>query len=172
MRQMFAFDEKLLTRARRRIIKSLSNFSPTINKTRVIGIHNRRGDAATVASVGYLTADREYFEMATGFFRRRNFYNPEITVVFLVLGENFADNQRIFAGINNTIVLEPVDAAEDMCLLTLCDGAIITIGTYSWWAGFLNGGTVVASAIFAKRENPTALKNLTIDFFAPNSIVL
>lgn len=156
-----------------RIFATLNKYASAPNKTRVIGIHNRRGDVVTDPSVGYKLADREYFTMAMAYFRRRDYYNLGITVVFLVLGEDFKGNEEMFADINNTFVLQPApDPAEDMCLLTLCDGVIMTSGTYSWWAGFLNARPSVASRLYAKHGNPTTWKNLTIDFFAPNSVVL
>lgn len=110
--------------------------------------------------------------MAIEYFRRLEYYNQEITVIFLVLGEDFQGNKQIFSKMNDTFVLQPVDPAEDMCLLTQCDGVIITTGTFSWWSGYLNNHLVVASRLFAKHGNPQAFKNLTIDFFSPNSVVL
>ncbi len=34
-------------------------------------------------------------------------------------------------------------AYVDFAMLTMCDHVIITIGTFSYWAAYLNGGEVV-----------------------------
>jgi hypothetical protein len=39
---------------------------------------------------------------------------------------------------------KPMSAIEDLAAMAQCDHAIITLGTFGWWAGFLINGNVVA----------------------------
>ena len=92
-------------------------------------------------------------------------------MLFLALSEDVIENQQLFIDTKDVAVLQPADYFEDICLLTLCDGLILSTGTYSWWSGFLNDGPVVASRLFHK-PGLNHYANLTDEFFTPNMIVL
>ena len=53
---------------------SVHKFGKSRKQTRAIGIHNRLGDVHADSTV-YRAADKEYFNMAMAFFRRREYRN-------------------------------------------------------------------------------------------------
>jgi len=41
----------------------------------------------------------------------------------------------------------------DLALLSLADHSIITVGTFSWWAGWLAGGNVIYYGKFPRKDS-------------------
>lgn len=90
--------------------------------------------------------------MAMAYFHRREYYT-ETPVLFLLLGESqdFDWHVNAFANFTDVKVLTPAEAAEDMALLSMCDGLILSTGTFGWWAAYLNRGPIVVSFTFWKK---------------------
>lgn len=130
VRKKFTFNKKIST--------SVHSYMKTIRTsgTKVIGIHARRGDHL---ELGYMKFPPiSYFKMAKLYFKNK--YNK---VQFIVATndrkwakENFEDNDTM-------IISHSKNAAEDLAILGSCDGVIMSLGTFSWWGGWLCGGDVI-----------------------------
>ena len=108
------------------------------NKT-LIGIHARRGDFLRLHAFhrGKLGGDKVYFNKAMSYYR--NLYSDAI---FVVVSDDQPWCQQNIVGpdVRYSPFTKPM---ADFSIMTLCDHTIITSGTFSWWAGWLAGGTVV-----------------------------
>ena len=133
VRSMFVFKSNVMETAKRFVSHRLPNL---ITK---IGIHVRRGDflRADYIQDGRVVANANYINKAMTFYRRRY-----VRTHFVVCGD---DVQWCRKNIRSSDVTfsEFKDPVLDMAILSMCDHAIITVGTFSLWAGFLSGGTVV-----------------------------
>ena len=106
----------------------------------LVGVHVRRGDYLLKVHVGmgYRTAPAAYFRRAMNYMRRRFG-----SVAFLVSTDNARWFRRSVTSASDVIMLSRREAETDMALLTSLDHVIISVGTYSWWVGFLNRGVTV-----------------------------
>ena len=105
----------------------------------LIGIHVRRGDFLTTKDVkrGKVVADRLYIKKAMNFFITK-YPNSFFVVVSddkRWCKDNIVGTNVVFSEFELPII--------DLAIMSLCDHMIITVGTFSWWAGWLAGGTVV-----------------------------
>ena len=110
-----------------------------------VAIHVRRGD---IVRSSHLTAPgSEYFEKAKTYFKKKYGKN----VIFIVI-----TNGLLWCKVN----LNMKDAfltgesgkktsMEDFSIAISCNHTIMSVGTYSWWVGFLTGGDVVYAKNFA-----------------------
>jgi len=103
-----------------------------------VGIHVRRTDQITEErqTMGFIPQPPSYFIHAMEYFRQE--YNR---VQFIVTSddlawckENILDEHIEFSTHNYTM---------DLAILSLSDHIIISLGTYSWWAGWLCKGTTI-----------------------------
>lgn len=112
----------------------------TLDKIVFVGIHVRMGDkqSSKMQHAGYRLANATYFRHAMDYFRQK-YQN----VHFVVCSDSIA---WCHANLKDPDVHFPSGkrrVLNDLALLTLCDHLVITVGTFGWWAGFLNGGDVV-----------------------------
>ena len=107
------------------------------NFTRV-GIHVRRGDRVTerMDSRGFIQPPIEFFYNAMNYFLERH-----ERVQFIVASddipwceENLKAEHIVYSGQTYTI---------DMAIMSSCDHVVITLGSFSWWVGWLNKGTTI-----------------------------
>ena len=105
----------------------------------LVGIHIRRGDFLSEKDIkrGKCVADKHYIKKAMDYFKK--LYTD---CVFVVASddipwcrENIVGDHVVFSGFKEPII--------DLAILSLCDHVIISVGTFSWWAGWLSGGKVV-----------------------------
>ncbi|XP_070194922.1 galactoside alpha-(1,2)-fucosyltransferase 1-like [Littorina saxatilis] len=111
--------------------------SQTKNVT-VVGMHIRRGDqSGWIAYLhGHNPVTPEYVSRAMTYFLQRF---PHVH--FLVASEDTAwCQQYVGQGSENVTIMEGNSAAVDIAVLTLTDHMIVSIGTFGWWAGYLNPG--------------------------------
>ncbi|KAK2159199.1 hypothetical protein LSH36_156g02010 [Paralvinella palmiformis] len=103
-----------------------------------VGIHVRRTDQITEErqTMGFIPQPPSYFIHAMEYFKQE--YNR---VQFIVTSddlawckENILDEHIAFSTHNYTM---------DLAILSLSDHIIISLGTYSWWAGWLCKGTTI-----------------------------
>ena len=132
-----AFRFKDIVKARAN--ESLGRLRKWCNRT-LIGVHVRRGDylKQELVKLGYRTAPAAYFRRAMAYMRNR-FGN----VTFLVSTADEKWFRQSVTSASDVILLKRQDAVTDMALLTSLDHVIISVGTYSWWVGFLNRGVTV-----------------------------
>ncbi|OWF52375.1 Galactoside 2-alpha-L-fucosyltransferase 1 [Mizuhopecten yessoensis] len=142
LRRQFKWKLNIQNKALRIIGKLSRKVYPSYSPTSVtkVGIHIRRGD---YVREGRPLADFEYVESAKKYFLQK--YEN----VLFIVATNPDDEARqwseknvingsgvsVFAGFNDRFV--------DMAILSFCNHVIISTGTYGWWAGFLNQGTVL-----------------------------
>lgn len=108
----------------------------------LIGLHIRRGDMirdVTASKHGHKVADKSYLRRAI------SFYEEKFMNCFYVVcsDDNKWSKENIGIHSNKLYFSKQQSKEHDLQLLTLCDHLIITVGTFGWWAGYLNNGTVV-----------------------------
>ncbi len=105
------------------------------------------------------------------YYRRKHYYDDR-EPLFLLLGDDLEWNEQNFGNYSEDIIIMPAgDPMEDLCLLVSCDALILSASSFSWWAGYLNGGPVVVSALVARNGSPLA-NELTLDYYMPGWTIL
>jgi len=111
--------------------KTKTFIKTTVSSTmsNLVGIHIRRGDF-----IGQRTVSSEKFIFdAMDYFTRK--YR---SIGFIFVSDDKAYCRRIYGKRNDTFVTpDSFNPAEDMAVISLCNHAIITVGTYGWWGAFL-----------------------------------
>ena len=99
------------------------------DKQRLVGIHVRRGDYIAYGYVNF--PPPSYFNNAMAQFPNHQF-------VVVSMDVDWCKAQPFFAN-NADVVVLPNDraGAVDIAILSLCDGIILTLGTFGWWAAWL-----------------------------------
>ncbi|GAB1598915.1 galactoside 2-alpha-L-fucosyltransferase 2-like [Argonauta hians] len=164
----FSFKEKVKGKAER-ILKNI--YENHKNKTNItqnmikVGIHVRRGDMVN-NNHGYQVASKEYFIKAKKWFQSR--YK---NVIFVVCSNDIAWCENNISD-NNTYFIKGNSPGEDMAILSYCDHLISSVGSYSWWSGFLSKGNVTYYFPPAKNNSPlrTQYSKDYMDYFLPKWI--
>lgn len=104
-----------------------------------VAVHVRRGDVISEKNrkYGYTVADAVYYKHAMDYFQQRR-----SKIVFIVCSENIAWAKENILG-DNVVYSDQTDPAVDLAIMSLCDDTIISVGSYSWWAGWLVNGTTI-----------------------------
>ena len=109
-------------------------------------INDKRSDV-TLIGVHIRMTDREkewgnktkYLRAATKFYKEKY-----TNVQFVVCSDNIKYWKKNFPNSDSVFSVDyQMEPWVDMAILSLCDHTIITVGTFSWWAGWLAGGDVV-----------------------------
>lgn len=105
----------------------------------LVGIHIRRGDFTSDYNkgLGYTMADGNYTRKAMEWHRKKTDH-----VSFVVVSDDIKWCQDNIKG-NDVIYSNFSEPIIDLAIMSLCHHAIITGGSFSWWGGWLAGGTVV-----------------------------
>ena len=112
---------------------------------KLVGIHVRRSDYGWKINYnnGYRLPEPSYFHKAKSYFRR---VFPG-RILFVVTTDDRRWSKRHLAAPDTFI--SPIQrpdldlALTDMALLTACNGTILSIGSFGWWAGFMARGPKV-----------------------------
>ncbi|XP_067653823.1 galactoside alpha-(1,2)-fucosyltransferase 2-like [Haliotis asinina] len=114
------------------------SYTPPVNLT-YIGMHVRRGDYLSSLSKrqGRITPPAEYYIHAMRYFRA---IFP--STLFVVAGDDGSWVNRNIGALD-VVVVQRDSAEVDLCVLSMCNHTILSVGTFGWWAGFLAGGTTV-----------------------------
>lgn len=147
-----------------------------------VGIHVRAGDIMKRSAL-YTIPQRPYFEQAM-----RRFVSQGLRVQFIVTSDsmewvrkaiNFTSiayqlNQTSSAKTKNFLVniahSEDHNAGFDIGLLSLCDGVIISTGTYGWWGAWLANKTTIYYSDWPRPGSPVFARFNPSDYFPPNWI--
>jgi len=130
IKNVFTFKIDIAKKAQK-IIKKVSG-----EKKHVVGIHIRRGDHI---SLGYLRfPTMKYFTTAMDYFIKK--YNGNVSFIIATNDKKWVEKNFNY---DSVIILKDNTPAEDMAVLSLCDDMIMSIGSFSWWAGYLNKGEVI-----------------------------
>lgn len=172
IREQFVFKDDIRLKAKAIFSKILEQFNITHRKhVTLIGVHNRRGDMVNDKSLikhGFSVATKEYLAKAVEWYQS-HFYNP----CFIVISNSIAwTKENMPRNISVKYLPEGNPPAVDMATVTLCDHFISTVGSYSWWSGWLTGGNVTYYKQPAKEGSK--LRNCFSkdysDYFYPNWI--
>jgi len=158
---------------------------------RRIGIHVRAGDVLRRDkwSFGYTIPQRLYFEQAMSRFvseQQRQQQGPPVRVQFVVSSDSLAWAKKAinFSSIAQQLnkssaevyvdvaYAEGHDAGFDLAVLSLCDGVIMSTGTYGWWGAWLANKTTIYYSNWPRAGSPLAGLFNRDDFFPPNWIPL
>jgi len=127
--------------------KHLENIVPNCKR---VGIHMRVLDGSSPKEI-YNYPGPEYFQKAL-----QHFSEKWKCVKFLVFSDkpSWCQEQSIFDN-EHVIIMDTVwkneisiqkKAHQDFILMSVCDGVILSVGTFGWWAGYFSsqyGGEVV-----------------------------
>ena len=149
IRKMFQFRGKIRKIARTIISKAtyvfLTQLTDQINQfgnaqtLTYIGVHVRRGDLQQEHHLkrGYRVASLTYFHKAMDYYRQRY---PN--TIFLVTSDDI-EWCKVKLGSSDVFFVEGQHEAVDLAVLSLTNHTVISVGTFSWWAGWLSGGQVI-----------------------------
>lgn len=134
--ELVQFSDSVVQEAR----NIVSDFKQKNNNFEVIGVHVRKGDFDILQNKkrGYVSASPEFIQRALGYFKER-FPNAS----FVVASNDLVWCKGNFPKEFTLFYLENHSAAVDMAVLSMLDHVVITTGTFSWWAGYLNKGITV-----------------------------
>ena len=124
-----------------------------------VGVHVRRGDKVrskkfTVASVSYITRAMNDF--------RRNFTR----VHFIVCSDGVNWCKENLRQEKNVSFPESRSPIMDFAILTLCNHTLATVGSFSWWAGWLAGGVTTYYEYYAK-PNTSNYNSIKANYYFP-----
>ncbi|KAL3864730.1 hypothetical protein ACJMK2_006387 [Sinanodonta woodiana] len=141
--QFMSFKEETRIKAATILQEARRYYLANLNATNVtlIGVHVRRGDklAGAETLLGQTIAPREYFVKAMDYFNSK--YNNS---VFIICGENQTWAKENIQPTYSVIFLNQSSTPDvDLAILAMCDHMIMSIGSYSWWAAYLNAGEVI-----------------------------
>ncbi len=111
---------------------------------------------------GWRPASLAYFVKAAKAFRE-NFRHP----VFVVTSDAMAWCKHNFRELDDFVFSELSTARDDMALLRVCNHTVMSVGTYSWWAAWLTGGTAVYYKDHVVPGSNAAAKFRHEDYFLP-----
>ncbi|KAL3864849.1 hypothetical protein ACJMK2_006499 [Sinanodonta woodiana] len=142
-KQFMSFKEDTVIKANAILQEAKRYYLANLNMTNVtlVGVHVRRGDKLGLVESqhGHTVAPRTYFEKAMNYFYSK--YNNSL---FLVCGENQTWARQNLQPTYNMIFLNQSSTPDvDFAILAMCDHMIMSVGSYSWWAAFLNPGEIV-----------------------------
>jgi galactoside 2-L-fucosyltransferase 1/2 len=124
----------------------------------LIGIHIRRDDFLQADANGWSVAPAEYYKKAMSFMLTKY---PKSA--FLVTGNQKTWAREELSDVGKLFFVK----AEDLYLLSNCDHLIISSGSYSWWAGWLNSkGSIIYYDCYP-REGSFLAKNFKAQKYYP-----
>lgn len=168
LRKQFTFQDSIVEGKNKLLNTLLKKQNVTSRKNvTLIGVHVRRGDLVN-HRFGYNVASSDYLKKAVNYFLSKGLKN----IVFIVCSNDIKwTREHMPNGIRSEY--STGNSAEfDMALLGSCDHMLSTVGTFSWWAGWLTGGEVTFYKWPAK-EGSGLRKHFSkdyVDFFHPGWI--
>ncbi|XP_050394049.1 galactoside alpha-(1,2)-fucosyltransferase 1 [Patella vulgata] len=125
-----------------------------------VGIHIRRGDYLKKKNkaYGYRTAPKSYIYKSIQYFHEKHDH-----VIFLVCSNDLKWARKVLNGRNDIIYVTRNRREIDFAILTSMNHSITTVGTFSWWSGFLANGTVIYFKNFIAPNTPLR-REFSLDF--------
>lgn len=129
----------------------------------LVFVHIRRGDMAIPNEIkrGYNVATPEYITKALSYFRQL-LKSP----MFLVISDDPKWSKAHMQG-KDVVYTGTGNVEVDMSLMSLCNHAIITSGTFGWWGAYLAGGKTVYFSNFPKRGSWLSKQFNITDYYPP-----
>ncbi|KAK2170570.1 hypothetical protein LSH36_2g14114 [Paralvinella palmiformis] len=117
-----------------------------------VGIHVRRTDHVSykfIEQLGFRFPPPSYFELAMAYFEERH-----SRVQFIVASDDPDWCRDFFRPFDKNVAFSTNhSAAVDLAIMASCSHSITTIGTFSWWAGWLCPGITIYYANYNKRPS-------------------
>ena len=140
-------------------------FDPDLRRFPItyVAVHVRRlgYDTPHMRELGYKPATLNYLYASMHFFRHK--YK---NVIFIVSSDDVEWCRHNIHAPNVQLVYSTFKHhGLDMCLLTQCNHTITTTGAFSWWAGWLSGGTVLYYKDHPVPKSELAKEFKAIDYF-------
>ena len=165
LRAQFVFREAIRSKASEyfvNIAQTHKNNSSDKNIT-FVGVHVRRGDMVNLPR--YRVASKSYIVKAMDAFRR-NFTR----VQFVVCSDDIPWCKKNLGNQKNVSFSEKRSSNVDFAILSLCNHTLATVGTYSWWAGWMAGGVTTYYTRFADPSTTLFTTLKFEDYFLPKWI--
>jgi len=150
-----------------------------------IGVHVRRGDYMTKSQIAYglTTLTETYLRDAMQYFidryQRVQFFiasedqrwvRASLTAMFSKSVASDAENSLILDGDVLVTLSLNQSAAVDFAALTMCDGLVISTGSFGWWAAWLANKTTVYYANWPRKNSILARMTDPETYFPHNWI--
>lgn len=98
---------------------------------KVVGIHVRRGEHLALGHLNF--PPDEYFEKAMRYFNAK-LGHPRFVVI---TNDAVWCKSAPFFQHRDVTIFDSTDLEMDFATLVKCDGLILSLGTFGWWAGWL-----------------------------------
>ncbi|XP_069139893.1 galactoside 2-alpha-L-fucosyltransferase SEC1-like [Argopecten irradians] len=141
LRKIFVFQDNIRRSARSYLHNMIKETGKDPQKgTVLVGIHVRRTDHLERSDVNYgkLVATLEYFDHAMDYFRQR--YK---NILFVAISDDTDWVKSTFGKQEDVHVVTGNSGEVDMCLLTMTNHTIMSVGTFGWFIGWMTNGTTV-----------------------------
>ena len=141
IRQLFRFSETLIAKATqtlKNIHTDYTNKHCRVLSLTFVGLHIRKGDLTGrwATGAGFQTANAKYIYKAMYYFQRKY---KNVAFVLRTDTPSWSKDNLFMEAVYKP---PPGSPKQDLALLSLCNHTITSVGTFSWWAGWLAGGEV------------------------------
>jgi galactoside 2-L-fucosyltransferase 1/2 len=163
----FTFKQRTIDKARRFLNSKIPPEWRDLDFVRV-AIHVRRGDYVNkgLQSFGWALPEPDYFNRSMAYFAD---CLPRIQ--FVVLSNDMKWCRRNIFG-PNVVYSGFRNPTDDMAIASLCDHAIISIGSYGWWAAWFANGVTVTQKNFPTPKSKLLKKLSRTDYYKPDWVAL
>jgi galactoside 2-L-fucosyltransferase 1/2 len=165
LRQQLHFREPLQNKANVLMNSILHQYSKSRKHVTLIAIHIRRTDKVNNTR-GYQVANTKYFQTAMRLF------DDHLFPIFILCTDDLQWSKANIFPKYRVKFISGNSPMEDLALMASCDHVISSVGSFSWWAGWLSNGTVVYFKWPAKEGTALrqAFSNDYMDYFYPHWI--
>ena len=129
-----------------------------------VGIHVRRTTMITERAIklnGVVPSNPEYYHHAMEYFKTRHH-----NVQFIVTSDDMEWSRKYING--DFVEYSDFNYRTDFAILTLSDHVITSVGTFSWWAGWLCRGTTLYHDVSPPQGTQWAIKMSGNRWIPPN----
>jgi len=167
LRVELTFKRSVLEEARRWLTEQTPKKWRELTFVRVL-IHVRRTDFnnPTMERNGWPRPTMDYFQRSMSYFT-----SCLERILFVVLSDDLAWCRK---HIHATDIVYSIGHSPvvDLAIASLCDHAIITVGTFGWWAAWFANGITITQKNLPKENSSLAKRLHRDDFYKPEWIGL
>ena len=165
LRAQFTFKEAIRSNASEYLVYIAQTYKSNSSDKNItfVGVHVRRGDRVTLRR--YRVASKSYIVKAMDAFRR-NFTR----VHFVVCSDDIRWCKKHLGQQKNVSFSENRSPTMDFTILSLCNHTLSTVGTFSWWVGWMAEGVITYYTRFADPSTSLFTSLKFDDFFLPKWI--
>ena len=141
-----------------------------------IGVHIRRGDFTSWRGrkLGFHVSTSKYINRGIQHMITNQYEADRSFVIIICTNDMPWAETNIPADYGgHAVVFSPFSSpADDLCLLSHCNGSVITGGSYGWWAAYLAAGPVVYDQQYPTKGSKLASGYNLEDYYPPSWIGL